>query len=93
MTENKYHIHVGIFGCLGIQLTTEKQKARLGTLACLRVHAPGARLGSTPNSSSRKASLPSVSDYDTSANIPFSTLDIIIGGSTIGELSEETNIH
>ena len=53
MTENKYHIHVGIFGCLGIQLTTEKQKARLGTLACLRVHAPGARLGSTPNSSSR----------------------------------------
>ena len=56
MTENKYHIHVGIFDSLGIQLTTEKQKARLGTLACLRVHAPGARLGSTPNSSSRTVS-------------------------------------
>ena len=53
MTENKYCIHVGIFGCLGIQLTNEKQKARQGTLACLRVHAPSARPGSTPNSSSR----------------------------------------
>ena len=73
-------------------VTNEKQKARQGTLACLRVHAPSARPGSTPNSSSRCCVGETYEPLDGLPDIGVCTLYFISPMSFIGYCAAEITI-